>query len=274
MTTTISEEIVAGPGVYTISNEAYHAGPGVSKSTLDLARKAPALVQWSKHAPRSQSDAANLGTALHALLLEPETFDQLYAVGPDCDRRSNANKARWEEFEASLGNRHALSIDDRDKLEEMRQSALAHPEVAAILGLKSGRAEQSVYWIDQRTGLLCRCRPDWWSQPERLVADLKTTDDITKFHWSARDYRYDVQEAFYTDGLAAAGFPIDFFVFIVVGKKRAMGRYPVEVIELNRAAVDRSSAEYREDLDTIADCMRTGHWPGVQSMTVPPRYQQ
>ncbi|MBK1709832.1 exodeoxyribonuclease VIII [Marichromatium sp. AB31] len=254
-------------------NEAYHSGPGISKSQLDLAHQAPALLQWARQAPRSYSGAAHAGSAIHTLLLEPTEFDQRYAVGPDCGRRSNADKARWAEFEAQLDGRIALTLEERETLEEMRQSVLAHPEAAALLQLRSGVAERSVYWRDVETGLLCRCRPDWWAPMYRVVADVKTTDDISKFHWSVRDYRYDVQEAFYSDGLAeVTGEPLDAFLFLVVGKRREMGRYPVRVFELDRDAIERARAEYRADLAMIASCERTGDWPGVQKLSVPARY--
>ena len=261
------------PGIHDLSNAEYQTGPGISKSQLDFAHKAPALVQWARYAPRSHSDAAHDGAALHTLLLEPDEFDRRYAVGPDCERRSNADKARWAEFEAQIGDRTALSIKERDTLEEMRQSVLAHPEAKSLLALPSGVAERSIYWIDPDTGALCRCRPDWWAPEYSVVVDVKTTDDIGKFHWSVRDYRYDVQEAFYSDGLEiTAGDPLTAFLFLVVGKRREMGRYPVAVFELERVAVTRARDEYRADLAVIAECERTGRWPGVQPLSVPSRY--
>lgn len=60
----------------------YHSGPGVSKSNLDLIRNAPALLEWSRLAPRDLDckAAVDTGTAFHALLLEPDTFHTLYVV--------------------------------------------------------------------------------------------------------------------------------------------------------------------------------------------------
>lgn len=262
-----------GPGVYSgISNEDYHSGPGYSKSQLDLVEQSPGQVIWSQNAPRSDSEADHYGTAVHCLLLEPDAFDDRYAVGPDCGRKSNADKERWEAFEKSLGDKIPLTIPERDKIHEMHQSVLAHPEAASLLSLPSGAPELSAYWTDPDTGLLCRCRPDWWVPQFRVIVDVKTTEDIRKVHWSIRDYRYDVQEAFYTDGMAeATGDPVDAFLFLFVSKKREMGRYPVKVIELDRRAVSDARAEYKENLNTILECQRSGSWPGVEPLTVPPR---
>ena len=105
------------------------------------------------------------------------------------------------------------------------------------------------------------------------MIDVKTTDDAAKFHWSVRDYRYDVQAAYYSDGAAAVGEPVDLFVFLVVGKRREMGRYPVRVIELQPSCIDAARDEYLEDLFTLAKCEREQSWPGVELMT-PPRRQR
>lgn len=262
-------------GIYAdISHAAYHGGEGYSKSQLDLAADSPALLLWSRRAPRSFTEAGHIGTALHCLLLEPHKFHKEYAIGPDCGRRSTADKERWDDFELNLRGKTALSVDDLEQLNQMKYSVLAHPEAAGLLGLPSGVAEQSAYWIDQDTGLLCRCRPDLWAPDHGVIVDVKTTDDIHKFKWSIRDYRYDVQHAFYWDGVqSATGINVDAFLFLVVGKKREMGRYPVRVFELDPHDVAAGRQKYRQDLAVIAECERTGVWPGIQSIEVPkPRY--
>lgn len=259
------------PGIYAnISNADYHSGPGYSKSQLDLVDQSPALVLWSRRAPRSFTSAGHIGTALHCLLLEPAQFWHEYALGPDCGRRSNADKERWEEFERSLVGRTALTVDEYDDLIEMRDSVLAHPEAAGLLSLPSAVPECSAYWIDPNTGLLCRCRPDLWVPAHGVIVDVKTTEDIHRFKWSVRDYRYDVQDAFYRDGVqAATGIGVTGFFFLVVGKKREMGRYPVRVFELGPHDVAAGHRKYQRDLAVIAECERTGVWPGIQSLEVP-----
>lgn len=297
------------PGIYPgITNADYHSGEGYSKSQLDLVRRSPALVQWAKKAPMSLSDAADIGTAAHMLILEPDQFSQYYAdefIPPrnalktvdDLREYLDTNGIEYKKSDAkaaleqaALGyDRNApvltvlkrkweasskvkLTSEQHRSIHEMRDSVMAHPEASALLSLHDGKAEQSVYWIDSDTGLLCRCRPDWMSESHRIVADLKTTDDLNKFHWSVRDYRYDVQDAFYSDGVANALMtPLDSFLFIAVGKKRQMGRYPVAVIELDHNDVAAARDEYKQDLYTIAECERVNEWPGVEIMTVPPR---
>ena len=63
------------PGIYYgISNENYHAGPGISKSQLDDIADTPALYLWRKNAPvdTTKTKTLDLGTAFHCRVLEPE----------------------------------------------------------------------------------------------------------------------------------------------------------------------------------------------------------
>ncbi|EPE0133004.1 RecE family exodeoxyribonuclease, partial [Salmonella enterica subsp. enterica serovar Cerro] len=65
------------PGIYyDIPNEAYHAGPGVSKSQLDDIADTPAIYLWRKNAPvdTEKTKSLDTGTAFHCRVLEPEEF--------------------------------------------------------------------------------------------------------------------------------------------------------------------------------------------------------
>lgn len=75
------------PGVYSnISNYDYHTGPGISNSGLSLVRKSPMHYRVKKlaandNAPQVSTPAQMIGTAFHALLLEPEFFYRDYCLG-------------------------------------------------------------------------------------------------------------------------------------------------------------------------------------------------
>lgn len=262
------------PGVYTdISNEAYHAGPGYSKSQLDLVAQAPALLQWSKRAANdNSSDAARLGTALHTLLLEPEKFDQQFIAAPGkFDMRTTAGKAAWAEFEAEAQGRAILTADEWHTLQMQHDSVMAHPEARTLIEVKGGVFESSAYWIDSDTGLLCRCRPDWRPFPE-VIVDVKTTDDPAPYAFSKSvfEYRYHVQDSFYTDGTSAAsGVQIEDFLFLAIGKKREMGRYPVRLYRLSDEDKALGRELYRRDLAVIKECEEAGQWPGIEELRLP-----
>src|SRR5438094_594980 len=75
------------PGIYdNISNADYHGGPGISNSGLALVRRSPLHYRASKLAandnqPKESTPAQAIGTAFHALMLEPELFVRDYTLG-------------------------------------------------------------------------------------------------------------------------------------------------------------------------------------------------
>lgn len=257
------------PGYYRdLENEAYHAGPGYSKTTLDLVHKSPALVQWNRTAPRDDDVAAvDIGDAFHAYLLQPERFAAEYITAPNVDRRTKVGKEEYSDFLNRAGGKTVLSDDDSRKLALMRESALAHPTARKLVEA-AGDVEASIYWIDPDTGLLCRCRPDKLVDAHRIILDVKTCADIDRFGTSVNDYRYHVQDPFYSEGYERHfGEAPSAFLFLAVSTTRDAGRYPVRLFALPPSEREAGRVEYRRDLATIAECERTGIWPGIETVS-------
>ncbi|KZZ72437.1 exodeoxyribonuclease VIII [Oleiphilus sp. HI0130] len=266
----------AEPGYYLdLPNDAYHSGPGISKSQLDLVSSSPALLQWSKSAPRDKrkEGALNLGDAVHAILLEPHRFNDEFAVAPErAPRNTIAGKEKWAEFEAGLDGQTVITAEEFKTISLIRESVMAHPQARWLIEAE-GDAEASIYWKDSVTSLLCRCRPDKLVPEYRSIIDVKTTHDIKKFHWSVRDYRYDVQDAFYSEGYAEHfGELPERFLFLVVSTTSEAGRYPVRLFELDEQSKLAGFQEMRSDLDLVSKCTNENNWPGIELMSVPQRF--
>lgn len=265
--------VETAPGYYTgLSNDAYHQGAGISKSQLDLIHKSPALFQWAKAAPEDEEKktALNVGDAVHAILLEPERFQTDYATGPaDAPRNTKAGKEKWKAFEAELNGRTVLTADEGRKVNLIRESVLAHPH-ARWLVETAGDAEASIYWKERSTGHLARCRPDKTITELGWIADVKTTADMSKFARSVYDYRYHVQDAFYSDGYAAEfGEQPAGFVFLVVSTSIECGRYPVRIFTLDAEAKEIGRRAYLQDMATYAECIESGEWSGLETLSLP-----
>lgn len=261
------------PGYYReISNADYHGGPGVSKSQLDLIHKSPALFQWGKAAPEDDENKSSLvvGDATHAYLLEPERYTAEFAVGPaDSPRNTNAGKARWAEFEAGLNGQKILMPEEGRKIALMRESVMAHPHARWLLEA-AGDVEASIYWNDPDQEVICRCRPDKAIPDLGWLLDVKTTADMRKFERSFYEYRYHVQDAYYSDGYAAHfGEQLQGFVFLVISTSIECGKYPVRLFVLDAEGKAIGRTEYQNDLATYADCMRTGEWSGLETISLP-----
>ena len=158
-------------GLWSCTNSEYHAcHEAIGHSMIDCFRDSvldyEARYVSGTTPPDEPTDAMRLGTALHALVLEPENFEDLIAVGPDCDRRSNANKDRWAEFEASHPSHTILKPEQLVQVQQMRDS-LRHNPFAAQLLAGAGRREQAIRWRDAPTFISRRSTSCFRSCPPR-----------------------------------------------------------------------------------------------------------
>ncbi|EJO4475728.1 exodeoxyribonuclease VIII [Salmonella enterica] len=261
------------PGIYyDIPNEAYHAGPGVSKSQLDDIADTPAIYLWRKNAPvdTEKTKSLDTGTAFHCRVLEPEEFSKRFIIAPEFNRRTSAGKEEEKTFleECARTGITVLTAEEGRKIELMYQSVMALP-LGQWLVESAGYAESSVYWEDPETGILCRCRPDKIIPEFHWIMDVKTTADIQRFRTAYYDYRYHVQDAFYSDGYRAQFGEIPTFVFLVASTTAECGRYPVEIFMMGEDAKLAGQREYRRNLQTLAECLNNDEWPAIKTLSLP-----
>ncbi|EHY6172696.1 exodeoxyribonuclease VIII [Escherichia coli] len=272
----VADPVVAGdiePGIYYgVSNENYHAGPGVSKSQLDDIADTPALYLWRKNAPvdTTKTKTLDLGTAFHCRVLEPEEFSNRFIVAPEFNRRTTAGKEEEKAFlmECASTGKTVITAEEGRKIELMYQSVMALP-LGQWLVESAGHAESSIYWEDPETGILCRCRPDKIIPEFHWIMDVKTTADIQRFKTAYYDYRYHVQDAFYSDGYEAQFGVLPTFVFLVASTTVECGRYPVEIFMMGEEAKLAGQQEYHRNLRTLADCLNTDEWPAIKTLSLP-----
>ncbi|EBB1560162.1 exonuclease VIII [Salmonella enterica] len=261
------------PGIYFgVTNEAYHAGPGVSKSQLDDIANTPAIYLWRKNAPvdTEKTKPLDIGTAFHCYTLEPDEFSNRFIIAPEFNRRTNAGKEEEKAFLESCASsgKTVITAEEGRKLDLMRQSIMALP-VGEWLLESAGYCESSIYWEDPETGLLCRCRPDKIITEYNWIVDVKTTADIHKFRTAYYDYRYHVQDAFYSDGYKAEFGEIPTFVFLVASTTIECGRYPVEIFMMGDDAKLAGQREYHRNLQTLAECLNNDEWPAIKTLSLP-----
>lgn len=259
-------------GVYSgISNDAYHSGPGVSKSGLDVLARSP-MHYWDRYlnpnrVPTEPTAAMRLGTAIHTAVLEPSEFALRHHVAPDVDKRTKDGKARWEEAVLAAADAGAdlISQSDFAACLAIANVVRQHPTARKVLSV--GQAEQSLYWTDKETGLLCKCRPDWLNPA--YIVDVKSTDDASPegFQRSAWNWRYWVQAAWYLDGVEqATGERPGAFIFAAFEKNPP---YVPAFYFADEPMLEMGRMEYRKLLYRLAACMNTDMWPGYDNEIKP-----
>lgn len=237
-----------------LTNQEYRAQKGISKSELDLAHQSVALLEWNKNNPAPGSESVDLGTHIHCALLEPDVFERDYIKVPEFEN-NKAGREKRDAFIERIGD-SKIVLDTETYLQvcAMRDSVLHHP-VANMLLTSKGISEASIF--GELSGMRVKCRPDRIVDPEvfnqHILCDVKKTADIDKFHWSARDFRYHVQDSYYSDIYKQYSGHTPRFIFIVVGEKRSIGRYPVRVFELDTETKHKGRDAYLKDLETVRE---------------------
>lgn len=268
-------------GAVEISNDDYHAAPGVSKSHLDLIAKKSPLHYWHRYLnpnrePSPKTPQMLRGSASHIAILQPELFESLVVRGLDVDKRSKANQQLWAEFEEANAGKVIVTKDVYDKILPLRDAVWAHPEASRLL--TNIIAEQSIFGmmdipdgeggfvLDEETGevrqALVKCQPDALARDFSYLLDLKSTEDANEdaFGRSAGNYRYPVQPAWYKQVMdCALGRSPDVCAFLVFEPEPpyAIAIYYQEEIDLlvgwQAAQRDFSKIEYHRRLNWWPD---------------------
>ncbi len=252
-----------------IHNDAYHQGQGLGSSQVKTYLENPGLFehQHVKGNQREETKALKLGRLVHMAILEPKTFLANYVVQPDFgDLRSSKNRAAKEEWlNAQVYGTIVCTIEERQMLIDMCDSILAHPTAAELL--KAGHAERSGYWVDPKTGLLMKFRPDFYRPDSKICVDLKTARS-TKYRIFQRDafeLKYHISAAHYLQGLSSVeASKHDDFVFIACEKTAP---YTVEVFIADPSMLERGLKEWRAGVDGVAKSLQTGSFPKTTNPT-------
>jgi hypothetical protein len=237
----------------------YHAGEEISHSGIVKLLKSPEHYLQYKNGEDESTPAMEFGSAFHAFILEPEIFAKEYVLAPKFDKRTKDGKetaAKWDEENAG---KTPLTAEQIEALTAMRTSVLNHAGASKMLS--KGEAEASMFWTDDITGLICRIRPDWLF--EGGMADLKSCIFASKsdFAKAVANLGYDIQAAFYIDGMkAVTGKSVDFF-FAAVEKTAP---YSTACYKASQEMIEVGRAKYRGALELLKWCQENKQYPGYQ----------
>lgn len=251
-----------------IPEQAYHADRGslsVSGAKV-LINESPADFRYQQDHPVHKT-VFDFGSAAHALILGAG-IESIY-VAPFADWRTKA-----AQHEKATGQDDGLSVilpKDWDVVCDMADVLSSH--TLAMQLLSDGRPEVSAYAVDPETGVLRRGRFDWLGPT--ILTDYKTAASSapSAFRKAAADNGYHMQAAFYLDLARDLGHPAEAFAFIV---QRKTPPYPVNVIELDEASVERGRELNRRALQMYRDCAEADVWPNAipdttfTTVTLPP----
>ena len=129
-----------------------------------------------------------VGGYFHTAILEPEKLKNFKIV----EATTRNTKAYKEISDGEM----CLLKHEVDQIELMTEKMLSN-EVCKDL-IRSGNVEYERPEITELEGQLWKGKADIVNHDEKLIIDLKTTADITKFKYSASKYNYDSQAYIYS----------------------------------------------------------------------------
>lgn len=287
------QNVITEPGIYDdVPETVYHSDPihpaSLSSSIAKLIVSRSPRHAWHEHPKLNPAKALDdedkptrvkeIGTVAHKLILgrgrdvQEITADDYKSKAAQQDRVAAYAAGRAPILSPDL--EHALEI------EKAAREQLAATEFANVFD--QGKPEVTLVWRD-RYGSMKRARVDWMPDAARngghiTVVDLKTTGGTAASEdWqrTAFDMGYDIQDAFYREGLQTLipGVLSVRFAFIVLEQSPPYGltvnefggQALFEAVEL----VDMASRMW-------AACMKRGVWPSYAPETThmdPPKWR-
>ena len=235
-----------------MNEQEYRAAPGVNWSTLKHMGRSPLHYRHAVDSPSSDpTPAMVLGTAVHLLTLQPERAGEIVCF--EGDKRTK----EWKQFKADNADRLILGADDLAAARAMAAAVRAHPVAAALLD--GCEFERPIFYADQATGLPCKARLD--AAKPGAVIDLKSARDVAPraFGRQSAALDYPGQLAHYGAAWSAETDDLPDLYIIAVESEAP---HDVAVYQLDDVAIRSALGRRRRYLDAVAECSRSGRWPG------------
>lgn len=265
--------LVTKTGVYDLTMAQYHGQPADalcmgSSDAVILTNATPAHLQAAWHEDDDGSKASDLGTVIHALILEPHRADKQLAVVSADDWRTKA--ARELREDARARGRTPILEKDLDGARNAVQCVMDHPVAAQLLS--EGQAERSWFAKDKTTGLYKKCRPDFFTTG-RVIVDVKSVASCAPEFLQRRvfDGGWFQQAPWYCDVVERVdGAPANGYCWICVEQRpphAVVVRRPPDTVLMHGHRLNQ------EAFATFARCVATNSWPAygeeIEDLSLP-----
>lgn len=236
-------------------NSVYQAvSTHVSNSRMKLMQQS--AFHYFNPSPFTDTRPKQMGSAIHAAILEPKKFADDYMLLPEIkDRR----QPEYKSAKSIYGEARTFTGNECQNIEDMFNAVYTNDDAAKLL-TTDGHCELSGFCTCPRTGLKLRVRFDKLLSTNEAL-DIKKTqsvhdDDLSKTIWN---YGYHIQAAFYSYCYEIiTGNKLDRFTFIFVEEK-----YPqkVAVRYLDDISLEIGMNTVKELLDKIKHYTDNGIMP-------------
>lgn len=262
---------ITEPGIYQMTNEEYHShryalsSSGARKLLPPLC---PAIFRYEQDNPQPVKKVWDIGNAAHKLVLgNGPTLVQIDA------EEWRTNKVKDEVADVRAAGNIPLKPSEYQQVHDMAAALRRHPVASLLFDPERGTPEQSLFWRDDRTGVMRRARLDWLPNPRTgrlIIPDYKTCRSANpeKLAKDIDEYGYHQQDDTYRSGAQALGIADDDAAFVFVCQEKT-APYVITVVEVTATSRRIGAARNRRALETFAECTASGYWPGYSDDVVP-----
>lgn len=263
-------------GVFSVDDDVYHAGLGLSQSSMRNIEKSPFHFYYNEYLQPNEIKARpkhfKEGDFIHRLLLEKETVANLFVseepifrlvleAKPDTKnvRATKIYKDQVAYYEAQ--GKEVISSELFEQAHLLESYISEQPLLANIMS--NGIAEKACYCICPHSGLIRRGKPDFLLPNDNgnfHNVDLKTTSqDSERFEWSVYNYHYHTQGAYYKETIAlATGKKVDEHILMVIDKKPP---FDIEMRFIDMPSLEIGQRNYMKWLLQLKECFEAGLFP-------------
>lgn len=240
----------------TETNETYHSSEGLSFTGLKKFAETPAHYAWYKANPNDETSSQKLGTLAHMAILEPMRFETGVKI---VDGHRGSNSVRAAVAAAEEAGYYVCKPEEYQAAIEARNAVKSLKVCSALF--EGGYAEKSIRFVDEKLGLLLKCRPDYIIPSKQIIVDIKTFNDLSDHAIDRQIHRmkYHWQSAFYLNVVnQVMGWNTRKFVHVFVHTEVPVARAKV----LDDASLEKAREEMQPLLVKFAECLKTNSWPG------------
>ena len=247
-------ELIRNTIIQGMPEHAYHELPLASASQLKTLHRATPmhLMHWLD-SPKDTA-AFRIGRALHCAVLQPSEFRGNFAVAPEVDKRSNANKEIHDVFEAELRPRTTVLSPKQARLVgELGNAVLNHHLATQMLDTCT---EREVTIFAEINGVKCKSRIDAMSPDGHVFMDLKTTGSLASTTEMEREiwkFGYGLQMCMYREMVRAVGRDPKCISIVAVEKSAPHGVacfvIEEEVLDMHVPLMNRLLSKWQQTID-------------------------
>ena len=183
------------------------------------------------HKDRSMSSAFLVGGYFHTAILEPDKLKKYKVI-----KSSSRNTKIYKELS---GGEMCLLQDEVDRIEVMLDKINSNKICIDLI--RNGNVEYEKPGITELFGNKWKGKADIVNHDDKVIIDLKTTNDLDAFRFSAKKYNYDSQAYIYSH---LFGYE---FMFIAIDKNtHQIGLFycSTEFLERGQYKVEKASEVY------------------------------